>query len=135
MLIFEEQSHAVELQLADIFGMASFQSLHDSLMEGSQVLLIIGIVQRDQRKRMPNGGETLAESVTDAPGRAVRRDELGMFLFKLLKPLEQTVVLLIRDLGPGEDIVQTIVPSDLGAESFDFLFDIHRRTGAQKSRY
>jgi len=103
-------------------------------MEGSQVLLIIGIVQRDQRKRMPNGGETLAESITDAPGRAVRRYELGMFLFKLLKPLEQTVVLLIRDLGPGEDIVQTIVPSDLGAESFDFLFDIHRRTGAQKSR-
>jgi hypothetical protein len=132
VLILQEQRHAIELQLAHIFGTAPFQSFDDPLMEGTQVLLIIGIVERDERKGMPDGSETLTSGVTDALSRTVRNDKFRMLPFKLLKPPEQPVVLFIRDLGPGEDVVQVVVPGDLGAKALDFLLDIHRQMGAQR---
>ena len=71
---------------------------------------------------MGEGRKTFERLAADALSRAIWSNELGVFVFELLEPVEQLVVLLIRNRRIGFDVVSTVVPADLVAKRGDFLF-------------
>ena len=55
---------------------------------------------------------------------AVGRDVLWMRRFQLLQPLDEPVVLQVRDFRRGLDVILLVVPADLLAELFDFVLRV-----------
>jgi len=51
--------------------------------------------------------------------RAVGRDELGVLRLQVAELALETVVLLVGDLGPVEDVVEPLVAADLVAKTLD----------------
>ena len=65
---------------------------------------------------MAHLGEFGERRPADALGRRIRVAKLVEFLFKLLQLVEETVVLSVRDLGIVVDVIEPVVPFQLGPQ-------------------
>ena len=65
---------------------------------------------------MLDGGEAPQRLAADSLGRAVRRHQLGVLGLELRQAAHHAVVFAVADLGLGLDIIQVIMPVQLGAK-------------------
>ena len=86
-LVGQRDAEAVDLQLGDVGHrrVAKARAFAHALVEGAQLVLVVGVVETEHRADVLDGGETLGRRAGDALGRRVRGDEVGVLG---LEPLE-----------------------------------------------
>ena len=80
VLVGQRDAQAVDLQLGDVGDrrVAQAGALPHALVEGAQLLLVVGVVEAEHRRQMLDRREALGGPAGDALRRRVRRDEIGM---------------------------------------------------------
>ena len=126
LLVHERYGDAVDLQLDDPLDRFAGQELRDAPPVLAQFVDAVGVVDREHRPGMLDLRERIDRLIADALRRAVRADQLGMLGLELAQPLDQAIVIGVRDLGLGLDVVLPIVITNLLAQAFDLGLDVLR---------
>ena len=72
-------------------------------------------------------GNSSEGALAHALRRAVGRDQVGELRLEIAQLALEPVVLLVRDLGRGLDVVEVLVPADLLAQLRDALLGLLAR--------
>ncbi len=75
----------------------------------AQLRLVVGVVEREHRRRMRHLDESLSRLAAHALGRRIRRDQLRMRQLNRLQFVHQDVVISIADLRVVEHVVAVLV--------------------------
>src|SRR5579871_1203588 len=120
--VMQCERKSIELQLADIAdGLGRGQSVAYSLVPGAQLVLVVGVVEREHRPGVRCLGEALTRLASDTLRGRVRRHELRMIGLELLQPVHDHVVLRVRYFRRIENVVQMLVVTKFVAEGLDLL--------------
>ena len=74
--------------------------------------------------------ESVNRLAANLVSRTVRRIEFGMLSLDLFQLLEQPIEFEIRNLRLGLDVIQPIVPPNLGPQFFDFRLQSRHATSS-----
>ncbi len=107
--------HAVDFQLDDPLDRFAGQLLGHPCAELVQLFGAVGVVDRQHRHAMLDLRQLVDRFAADAVGGTVGRDEFRMLRFEPFEFVHQPIVLEVADLGRRQDVVQTVVATDLFA--------------------
>ena len=118
----------VELQLADILDVLLSGQLVDTPLPVAQLLLVVGVVEREHGRRVWNFEKSFARLAADTLRGGIRRDQLGMGGLELLQFLHQPVEFGVADLGIVENVVAILVIANLVAKLVDLSLNVGSRS-------
>ena len=132
VLVGQGDAQAVDLQLGDVRDRRVAQpgALSHALVEGAQLLLVVGVVEAEHRRQVLDRGEALGRAARHPLGRRVGRDEIRVLRLERLELVQQAVELLVGNLGVVLDVVALFVVPDRAAQLVDALL----RRDADRSR-
>ena len=131
----QRDAQAVDLQLGDVGhgGVAHARALPDALVEGAQLVLVVGVVEAEHRRQVLDGREAFDRPSRDALRRRIGRDEIRMLGLEPLELVQQAVELLVGNLGVVVDVVALFVVADGVAELFQAFFGADHRVTAMET--
>ena len=115
LLVAERYREAVDLQLCDVTGRLLSERAEDAGAPGLRFFPGIRVLEREYRDRVLDGSESLGGLASHATRRRVGGREIRMESLDGGELGHQTVELGVGDLGTRIDVVQPLVPEDLGA--------------------
>ena len=95
LLIAERNSHPINLGFQDVRHRIDAQAASDPLVEGDDVLLAVGVVDREHRHAMPDGLEVRQRRAAHPLRGRIRRDQLRVLLLQPAKLIQQQVVIAV----------------------------------------
>jgi hypothetical protein len=116
VFVREGDGEAVELELRGVFDRFGFQPFAHAAIEGSHVLLVECVGEREHRHAVLDGGEAIARRGAHALRRRIRRAQLRVLLLQLRELLEEAIVVGVADLGRRLVVVEAVVPLDRAAQ-------------------
>ena len=102
-------------------AVAECRALAHALVEGAQLLVVVGVVEAEHRREVLDGREAVDRPPGDALRRRIGRDEIGMLGLELLELVQQPIELLVGDLRIVVDVVALFVMADRVAKLADAL--------------
>ena len=119
VLVVDRKRQPIDFQFNDIVGRTSAGQLATALVERSELLNVVAVVERKHRATMDEFGKAFGGATADALGWAVRREKLRMLLFQSAQLFDQLVILAIRNLRIVPDVVEFFVALNLFAQFGD----------------
>ena len=120
-VVGERHGDAVDLQFEHPVDPLLGKEFPHAVAPPEQVVAGIGVLDRQHRQPVPDGGEFGHGLAADPLRRAVGRDEVGVLRLEGLELRDEPVVLEVADLRRRLDVVLAVVPPDLVAEPGDRL--------------
>ena len=116
----QRDAQTIDLELGDVgHGIRGAKAAPHAVVEGAELRLVVGIVERQHRYSVLDGGKAFRRPPANALCRRVGRDQLGMLRFELAQLAQQRVEFGVRKFGRGVDVVELFVPANLGAKMVD----------------
>ena len=114
VIVGQRDAESVDLELGHVVhgGISEAGPFTHPFVERAQLHLVIGVVETEHRRKVPDCRKGGGGCASHALGRGVLRDEVGMLGLEALELVEQAVECLIRDLGGIEDVVAVLVMAD-----------------------
>ena len=113
VLVGERDGQAVDLWLAHHGEAVRLQQRCGAPVPGGQLIIVEGVAEAEHRQRMDDLAELGRGCPTDALGRRLRRDELGVRGLQRLELAHEPVILGVADERTIEDVVAVVVEVDL----------------------
>ena len=118
MLVTQRRGHAVDLELDDVADrLARREAAADAAVPLAELVEVVGVLDREHRNGVRDRPEFGQGRAADALGGAVGSGQLGMLGLERLETLHEAVVLPVADLRRRLDVVEAVVPVDLGPEA------------------
>ncbi len=124
--IFIEQAYrqAIQLQFAAVGDIVTaFQAILHALVEGEETGFVKGIVQRQHRHLMAHLFKYRQRRRTNALGRRIGRNEIGMLLFQRAQFAHQAVIFGVRYLGRVHNVIKIFMMAQRGAQFGDLVLN------------
>ena len=126
VLVHDRDRDAVDLRLAHVARLAA-QPLDDAVAPGGQLLVVEGVVERQQRRGVAHRREQRGDrDAAHALGRRIGRQQLGVPLLERVELAHQLVEVGVGDLGRVEHVVAVGVVIDLRAQLVDAAFRLRQ---------
>ncbi len=129
-LVGQGNAEAVDLELGDVGHrrVAEAGAFPEALVEGAEVVLVVGVVEAEHLGEMLDGRKRPGEDPAHALGRRVGRDEIRVGLLETFELVDEPVERLVGNLRAAVGVVLLFVVADLLAERLNPLERIgHRR--------
>ena len=116
LLVDEGDGEAVDLQLADDLRERTVEAVRHAGQPRVEPRLVVRVVEREERHLVPDVREVVDGGPSDAAGGRVGGDDLRVRLLDREELAGEGVVLAVADFGPGESVVEVLVPAELVAQ-------------------
>ena len=117
--ITQGDGDAVDLRVDDVFVRFAAQPSSHAVVELAQLLLVVGVVDREHGQGVLDLRELGQRGSPDALGRRIGRDQVRVLLLEFLEFGEELVIVAVGDDRLGEHVVGVIVAGDLFTQGFD----------------
>jgi hypothetical protein len=113
-LVGEGDAQPVDLELGHVLdrGAGRACALADALVEGAELLFVVGVVETEHRLQMLDGRKPLRRAPGHPPRRRIGRDEVGILRFERFQFVEQPVEFRVGNLRIVVDVVTLFVVPD-----------------------
>ncbi len=112
-------AQAVDLQLGRVGDGPAGQELADAVFELADLVLGVPVLDAQHRGPVADGRETFDGLLADPLGGRLGRHQAGETGFEVAEIADETVELLVGDLGVVVDVVFALVVKDLPAQRLD----------------
>jgi membrane-bound metal-dependent hydrolase YbcI (DUF457 family) len=120
--VVQRERQAIELQLAGVRDrLAARQPGAHASVPGTQIGLVVGVVEREHRTRVRDLGEALLRLAAHALRRRIRHNQLGMLGLERLQPVHPLVILRIGPDRRIEHVVQMLMMPQLFSQALDLV--------------
>ena len=126
-LVYQRDGYPVDLELRRQVTWVTPELPLGTRIPRAELILGITVVQRQHGVSMNNLLETSQRTAPDALGRRVGARQLGVLFLQLFELGEDLIVVKIRDLRIGDNIVEVVVTANQPAQLFDATPNTHRR--------
>jgi len=106
--------HAVDLRLDHVIDRLALEAARDPVVEGAQLGLVVGVVEREHRQVADDLGELAERGVADPAGRRPGHRPVGVLGLDVAQAAVAPVVGLVADARARLHIVEAVVLGDLG---------------------